>query len=219
MKAAYLIGMTVSMTKEELARAVLNKMGKDIAEMLVRRALAVDNVKTSDKDFKYRGIFDKAISNTKSGALNMDLSLSAPVVIMGASAAVLAPWAQKFINARILTPPRFEVASATGAAASTVSLSRRVDIVSLPDLKTYRAFLPDRLLDSPDLNSLVVDTSIIMGRYMLDLAKLAGADENAPVSYTRSDRQVLTNDGIYFPMGCTLKFTLGYTKGELITGL
>ncbi|MDR2405080.1 MAG: hydantoinase/oxoprolinase family protein [Deltaproteobacteria bacterium] len=219
MKAAYLLGMTVSMTAEELSRAVLNKMGKEMAEMLVRQALVVDEVKASDKDFKYRGIFEKALGGAHDGALNMDLSLNAPVVIMGAPAAVLSPWAQKFLGARILTPPRFEVASATGAAASTISLIRRVDIVSLPDLKTYRAFLPDRLLDGANLNTLVSDASVIMGRYMLEQAKLAGADENSPVSFTRSDRQVLTADGIYFPMGCTLKFTLGYTKGEEITGL
>jgi N-methylhydantoinase A/oxoprolinase/acetone carboxylase beta subunit len=221
MKAAYLIGMTVSMTAEQLSRAVLNKMGKEMTELLIRQALNVDKVRTEEKDFKYRGIFLKALNtvNQKEGALNIDLSLNAPVIVMGAPAACLAPWAGKFINARVLTPPRFEVASATGAAASTVSLSRRVDIVSLPDLKTYRAFLPDRLLDGQNLNDLVADTTVIMGNYMLELAKLAGADNNAPVSYTRSDRQVLTNDGVYFPMGCTLKFTLGYTKGEEIQGL
>ncbi|MDR2339628.1 MAG: hydantoinase/oxoprolinase family protein [Deltaproteobacteria bacterium] len=217
-KAAYLLGMTVGLSAEELSRAILDKFGERIAEMLIRRGLAIDEVDFGDRDFGRKGVFTKALQRKRKGALNVRLSLDAPVVLLGAPVGVLAPWANKFIDARVLTPPRFEVASATGAAASIVSLSRRVDIVSLPDLKTYRAFLPDRQLDSLDLNMLVQDTSVIMGRYMSDLARLAGADENCPISFTRSDRQVLTSDGIYFPMGCTLKFTAGYVKGEAVHG-
>jgi N-methylhydantoinase A/oxoprolinase/acetone carboxylase beta subunit len=218
-KAAYLLGMTVGMGPEELSRKILDKFGERMAEMLFKRALAVDEVRYSDKDFHKGGIFPKALPPKRKEAITLGLTLNAPVILLGAPAGVLAPWAQKFTNARVLAPPRYEVASATGAAASTVSLTRRVDIVSLPDLKTYRAFLPDRLLDNHDLNSLVQDAASVMARYMSDLARLAGADEDCPISYTRSDRQVLTADGVYLPMGCTLKFAAGYVKGVDITNI
>jgi hypothetical protein len=181
--------------------------------MLLRRALAVDGVEADEKAFGRRGFFRGALARGKSGALRTELALTDPVVLLGAPAGVLAPWAQKYISARILAPPRFEVASALGAACSVVTLSRRVDIVPLPDLKTFRAFLPDRLLDGHSLNTLVAETSEIMGGYMAELARIAGADENCPISYTRSDRQVLTGDGVYMPMGCTLKFTAGRGRG------
>ncbi|MDR2199340.1 MAG: hydantoinase/oxoprolinase family protein [Deltaproteobacteria bacterium] len=218
-KAAYLLGMTVGKSAEELSRAVLNKFGALIAEIIVRKALELDGVKFSESEFSQSGALNRALSGIKGGKADLFFSVKDPVILLGAPAGVLAPWARKFLQAKILTPPRFEVASASGAAYSKVTLTRRVDIVTLSDLKTHRAFLPDRILDHHDLDKLVSKCASLMGRHMAHLAILAGAGEDCPVSYTRSDKRVLTGDGIYFPMGSVLEFTAGYVKGERVEDL
>ncbi|MDR1042127.1 MAG: hydantoinase/oxoprolinase family protein [Deltaproteobacteria bacterium] len=209
LKAAYLLGMVVGKTPEEFARAVMNRFGETIAVMLARQAIAVDGIPVSERDFAPGGLVATAVGRRRNPAVNLGLSLSAPVVMLGAPAAVLVPFAQKFLDATFMAPPRYEVASATGAAASSVSLSRRVDIVCLPDLRTFRAFLPDRLLDGTNLASLVADTQGIMTRHMSEMARLAGAGENCPVRMDRADRTVLTGSGAYLPMGTVLNFTAG----------
>ncbi|MDR2612289.1 MAG: hydantoinase/oxoprolinase family protein [Deltaproteobacteria bacterium] len=216
LKAAYLLGMILNRTPEEFARLVMERFGETMASMLAQRALALDGIETRPKDFGRKGLVGRAVTRRASPAINLRLSLSAPVVLLGAPAGVLAPWAAKFMAAEFLAPPRYEVASATGAAASSVSLSRRVDIVCLPDLRTYRAFLPDRLLDSTDLSSLVADAQGIMSRHMSEMARLAGAGANCPVRMSRSDRKVLTDAGVYLPMGTVLNFTAGGDRGDIM---
>jgi hypothetical protein len=209
LKAAVLLGMLMGKEPEEFARLVLNKFGETMVEEIVKSALSLDKIHYTNQDFGEKGFFSGTISQKSWQGLKVELSLKDPVVLLGAPVGVLLPWAQKFLKARFLAPPRFEVASATGAAASSVALSRKVDIIPLPDLKTYRAFLPDQLLDGYNLNSLVESTKTIMTAHMLELARLAGAGENCPINVTRDDRTILTGDGVYLPMGTTLNFTAG----------
>ncbi|MDR1313777.1 MAG: hydantoinase/oxoprolinase family protein [Deltaproteobacteria bacterium] len=209
LKAAYLLGMVVKMDPETFARAVMERFGETMAGMIAERAITLDGMPVSRKDMSRKGLVGGAVTRRRNPAINLKLKLSAPVVLLGAPAGVLAPWAQKFLDAVFLAPPRYEVASATGAAASSVSLSRRVDIVCLPDLRTFRAFLPDRLLDGTNLASLVAESQGIMYRHMSEMARLAGAGDNCPVRMDRSDRTVLTGTGAYLPMGTVLNFTAG----------
>ncbi|MDR1036389.1 MAG: hydantoinase/oxoprolinase family protein [Deltaproteobacteria bacterium] len=209
MKAAYLLGMVVKMDPEEFARAVMERFGEIMASMIAERAIALDGIPLDTKDMSRRGLVGSAVTRRRNSAINMKLSLAAPVVVLGAPAGVLAPLAAKFLDARFLAPPRYEVASATGAAASSVSLSRRVDIVCLPDLRTFRAFLPDRLIDGSSLGTVVAESQAVMTRHMTEMARLAGAGDNCPVRMDRADRTVLTGTGAYLPMGTVLHFTAG----------
>ncbi|MDR3154013.1 MAG: hydantoinase/oxoprolinase family protein [Deltaproteobacteria bacterium] len=217
-KAALLLGMAIGKSPEEFARLVMERFGEIMASLLAERALDLDGVRHDPKDFGPKGLVGKAVTRRRNPAVNLKLSLSAPVVMLGAPAATLAVWGGKFLDAVFLAPPRYEVASAVGAAASSVSLSRRVDIVCLPDLKTYRAFLPDRLLDSTSLSGLVADAQGIMTRHLSDMWRLAGAGENCPVRMVRNDRQVLTGDGVYLPMGTVLNFTAGDDPRDALRG-
>jgi hypothetical protein len=215
-KAAYLLGMVVGLTAEELSRAVMERFGQLMAAMIAERALAQDGIPTSPQDFERRGIVGRAVARRRNPAVNLKISLNAPVVLLGAPAATLVPFASRYLDATFLAPPRYEVASATGAAASSVTLTRRVDIVCLPDLRTYRAFLPDRMMDSSDLGSLVANTQDIMTRHMTEMARLAGAGENCPVMMERSDRRVMTGTGVYLPMGTILNFTAGGGSRDIL---
>ncbi|MDR1080979.1 MAG: hydantoinase/oxoprolinase family protein [Deltaproteobacteria bacterium] len=217
MKAAYLLGMTVGMNPEEFSRAVMERFGEMMASMIAERAISLDGIPVEKRDMAPGGLVGSAVARRpKNSAVSLKLSLRAPVVVLGAPAGVLAPWAGKFLDATFLAPPRYEVASATGAAASSVSLSRRVDIVCLPDLRTFRAFLPDRLLDGSNLASVVAESQDIMTRHMSAMARLAGAGENCPVRMDRADRTVLTGTGAYLPMGTVLHFTAGADAAQEI---
>ncbi|MDR2460333.1 MAG: hydantoinase/oxoprolinase family protein [Deltaproteobacteria bacterium] len=216
-KAAYLLGGIIDKGPKEFSEMVLDRCGQLMDELLVSAALRQDEIIQNPKDFGKKGLIYRSISKRNQKTLAMDLSLSDPVILLGAPVGTLLPWAQKFLKARFIAPPRFEVASAIGAATTTVSLMRRVDIVTLPNLKTYRAFLPDRFLDSNNLNDLVASTSQIMGKHMRNLARIAGAGDDCPITFTRNDRSIITGDGGNLPMGSILKFTAGETgTGELL---
>jgi hypothetical protein len=95
-----------------------------------------------------------------------------------------------------------------GAAASVVTLKRRVEIATMPDFSAYRAFLPDNPLDEPDLEVLIGKTSQIMEKHMTHLARLAGAGSSDSVNITvnRENRLVYLNDGSKLLLGVSLSF-------------
>jgi hypothetical protein len=101
------------------------------------------------------------------------------------------------------------VASALGAAASTVSLVRKVDIVTLPDFSGYRAFLPDGIIDDSKMEVLVERTCAFMEEHMNDLAKLAGSShQDCAISFSRENREARLGDGTKLTMGVTMTFAV-----------
>ena len=139
--------------------------------------------------------------------MTLSASLRHPVVLLGAPAPVLAPFVERSLEASVLAPPSCQVASAVGAAATTVNLRRKVDIVALPDFSGYRAFLPEGLMDDTGLERLVARTTELMGGHMLSLARLAGSETGLRVDVSRVDREARLGDGTRLIMGASLTFT------------
>jgi hypothetical protein len=192
---------------EDFCRKVLDAMGRMLAEEIVGLALAKDGVAWSKEDFAPGHVLDRLLDPGGGRRLGLSASLAHPVVLLGAPAAVLAPFLRKRLQARVLAPPSCQVASAVGAAASAVALSRKVDIVTLPDFSGFRAFLPEGLMDDTRMERLVDRASDHMRGYMLSLARLAGSQGGCQVGVSRVDREARLGDGTRLVMGVQLTFT------------
>ena len=102
-------------------------------------------------------------------------------------------------------------ASAVGAAASPVFLSRKVEVHNLPNFAGYRLFLPDRVIDGESIEGLVAQAVDYMKAHMRALALLAG-EERVEINYTREDRRATLNDGSRLELGAALTFTVSPLK-------
>ena len=193
---------------EAFCRKILDAMGRALAEEILGLALTKDGASWTSEDFLPDRPLGRLLDAGRAGdRLSLSAALNHPVILLGAPAGVLAPFLARRLKARILTPPSCQVASAVGAAASTVSLSRKVDIVTLPDFSGYRAFLPEGLMDDTRMEDLIAKTTAFMSDYMLSLAKLAGSEEGCQVGVSRENREARLGDGTRLVMGASLIFT------------
>jgi N-methylhydantoinase A/oxoprolinase/acetone carboxylase beta subunit len=237
--AAGRLGARLNLATDALCRAVLDHMGRALAEEILRLALSKDSVAWTGDDFlpdrplgrllgpaAVPAALEAAAAAAAPGpaagsapgtaarpaptAVRAELSfrIPDPIILLGAPAPVLAPFLERRSRARVLAPPGGEVASAVGAAASTVSLARKVEVVALPDFSGYRAFLPEGLLDGVRLEALVEEAASVMDGHMRELVRLAGAEAaEARIAMVREDREARLGDGTRLIMGVGLAFT------------
>ncbi|MDR0622587.1 MAG: hydantoinase/oxoprolinase family protein [Deltaproteobacteria bacterium] len=191
---------------EEFCRKVLDRAGEILASDILAMALNKEGLKYSLDDFAKNKVLGRMVSGEKGKLIELRSSLKDTVILLGAPAQVMAPYVAKHTGATVVAPPGCQVASAVGAAASTVSLIRKVDVVSLPDFSGFRAFLPDKMMDANKLERIVNLAAIHMEKHMKELAAMAGLSGQARVSMERQDRDARLNDGTRMIMGSTLTF-------------
>ena len=211
---AYLIGRPLRLNAEAVARMVLDEFGRQMAMEIVSHGFEKDGITYRPEDFQEKGLFGASLGRRQTGHVGVGLGVADPVVLLGAPAAILAPFLNRSLRGRIITPPVFDVASAVGAAASPVFLSRQVEIHTLPNFVGYRLFLPDRVVDGREIDELVDEALEYMNGHMCALAALAG-EERVEVNFTREDRRASLNDGSRLELGTTLTFTASPQKGHL----
>ena len=208
---AHILGRALKWSPEKLARKVLDEFGRQMALEIVEHGFQKDGVEFDRRDFEAEGVFGGALGRRRPGNIELNFRTPDTVVLLGAPVGVLAPFLGKYLAARILTPPAYDVASAVGAAAAPVHLSRQVEIQALPYFAGFRLFLPDQAIDGPDVDGLAAKARDYMDGYMTNLASLAGADQ-IRVAFSREDRQVVLNDGSKLNLGATLNFTAVQSK-------
>ena len=204
---AKLIGRALNWDAETVARQVLEEFGRLMAMEVVSYGLTQDEVNFNPEEFTKNGVFGGALTRREHGHIEAELKVREPVVLLGAPVGVLSPFMSNNLSARLLVPPAYEVASAVGAAASPLHLSRKVDIHALPYFAGYRLFLPDRVEDDDNLENLVTLASTHMRKYLTSLAKLAG-ELSPKITMTREDHVVLLRGTERVNMGASLNFVV-----------
>jgi len=203
---AALLGRALRWTPEELARRVLDEFGRVMTQEIVSYGFERDSIDFNAAEFTDNGVFGPALGRRPHGHIELNFKAKESVVLLGAPAGVLAPFLGQSLSGRVLVPPVYEVASAVGAAASPVYLSRQVEIHTLPYFAGYRLFLPDQVKDGDTVEELITAAETYMQDHMRSLAGLAGADR-IKISVARADRRVMLNDGSKLDLGATLTFT------------
>ena len=207
MAAAALWARILQTSPEELCRRVLDEFGRLLAEEVIAHACHLEGLAAPPPDaFRESGFLGPALGRRTSSIIDIACRIKAPLILMGAPAAVLAPWLDKFLGGRILVPPAFDVASAVGAAGAPIQLRRLVELHTLPGFCGYRLFLPDRVLESVNPEDLVAEARRFMADHLGELIRLAGA-EKATIDCERNDRRVRLGDGSPLFLGTTLTFT------------
>jgi hypothetical protein len=202
---AELLGRRLKLSADQTARRVLDEFGRLLAQEIMSYGFENDGLDFDPTAFAEKGIFGGLLGRREHGHIKINAATSDTVILLGAPASVLAPFVGKYLAGRLLVPPIFEVASAVGAAASPIHLSRRVEIHTLPNFTGYRLFLPDEVIDGANVDSLARTAQTKMETYMRGLAAQAGAAQ-AQVSVTRDNRLVLMNDGSKLNLGASLNF-------------
>lgn len=203
---AALLGRAMGWKPDELARRVLDEFGRLMTRQIVGYGFERDRVEHDEADFEDDGVFGAALGRRPQGHIEINFAARETVVLLGAPVGALAPFLGRNLRGRILTPPGYEVASAVGAAASPVYLSRQAEIHALPYFSGYRLFLPDRVRDGETVEELAALAEDYMRDHMKSLAGLAGA-ERIKISVSRTDRRVTLGDGSKLDLGATLTFT------------
>ena len=191
---------------EEFCRRILDEFGRLLAEEVIVHACHLEGLKAPEEAFRESGLLDLALGGKTSTIIDIACRIKDPLVLMGAPAAVLAPWLDKFLGGRLMVPPAFEVASAVGAAGAPIQLRRLVELHALPGFSGYRLFLPDRVLESLNPEELAAEARRLMTGHLEELIRLAGA-EKAEINCERVDRRVRLRDGSPLFLGASLTFT------------
>ena len=207
---AKMLGRSLSLTPEEVAALVLDEFGRLLTEEIVRYGFDRDEVDYRDHDFGETGIFTGPLRRKTPRNIRVKLEVEDPIVLLGAPAAVLAPFLGRHVKARIVVPQVFDAASAVGAAVAPIQLSRKIEIHSLPNFIGFRLFLPDEIIDGESVDELAALADCRMTAYMKTLAAVAGADSTS-VSSVREDRIVKMGEGSVLNLGASICFSITET--------
>ncbi|MDR3038874.1 MAG: hydantoinase/oxoprolinase family protein [Candidatus Adiutrix sp.] len=205
--AAAALAKPLQLSPEDLCRRILDEFGRLLAEEIVTHAVHLAGLDLPDGIFGGQGLLGGAlVRRPASAVIEFAFKIKTPLALMGAPAAALTPWLDKYLGSRIMVPPAFDVASAVGAATAPIQLRRQVELHTLPGFSGYRIFLPDGMLESADPEELVEKARRLMTDHMADLIRLAGG-ENPEIDCDRQDRRVILRDGSKLFLGSSLTFT------------
>ena len=204
--AAICLAKALQTNPEELCRRILEEFGRLLSEEIITHACHLNGVTLPEDAFRESGLLGQALGRRTSSIMDVACRIKAPLILMGAPAAALAPWLAKYLDGRLVVPPAFDVASAVGAAGAPIQLRRTVELHTLPGFSGYRLFLPDGILESADPEDLVKEAHRLMVDHLGGLIRLAGA-ENAEINCERVDRRVTLGDGSRLFLGAALTFT------------
>ncbi len=204
---AEILGRSLRLTAEEVAFRVLEEFGRLLAEEIICHGFDQDGVHYQPEEFSETGVFSGPLGRGKKGKIRVELGVEDSILLLGAPAAVLAPFLGRRLKGTIIVPPVYDAASAVGAAAAPIYLRRKVEIHSLPNFAGFRLFLPSEMIDGDSVDELSAIAEEKMAGYMRTLALTAGAGE-AKVSVHREDRRVRTEEGDVMELGASLSFAV-----------
>ncbi len=180
---------------EAVARAVFDEVAAAGAEALVLAALGEEGEPASPHIGFGRDILDRALGRKAlpNGLLRPRITLSRPIVGIGAPAATYYPSIAERLETTFLSPEHAEVCNAVGAVASGIVQRHRLVITQTAE-GLYRAHLPDGTKDFLTLEEAAARAGEVARERAAVLAAEAGA-EAALVEVERADTIVPDRGG------------------------
>ena len=224
---AQIVAAQARQSIETFCRDVVAGVSQRAAKALVTKALSDEAASPGsspqwDQEPTAALLLARALDGDRAGNpvadpdLDFSLTLRRPVVAIGAPVEAYMPRVAERLHTQLLIPPHAEVANAVGAVAGGVVQRQRVLITPLEgDMGAsgwggsgVRVHLPEGPRDFGDLEQAVAYASQVMGGWMEDLAREAGAAQ-VEVQMVREDRDVMVKAGwgdrLY--LGTDLTFT------------
>jgi N-methylhydantoinase A/oxoprolinase/acetone carboxylase beta subunit len=185
---------------DDFCRDVVEGVSRRAARALVTKALTDENdggAPRWEEEPTAAMLLDRALDGGGAGrSLDLALTLRQPVVAIGAPVEAYMPRVAQRLHTELLIPPHAEVANAVGAVAGGVVQRQRVLIspVASEAGSRLRLHLPEGVRDFGDLEEAVAYARRVMGDWMADLARQAGAAQ-VEVQVQREDRAVTVKAG------------------------
>jgi len=181
---------------EELAQRVYGRVVSLSAEALLGAALVEEGGPPILPDGLGRLLLERAFEGSgKPGHLfAARLSLTRPVLAIGAPAATYYPAVAERLGTQLLLPPHAEVCNAVGAVASGI-VQRVTLLVTQPEEGRFRAHLPEGIRDFPDLEQAARVTLEAASARATAQAQAAGAGD-IRLETSRSDNVVEGQGGL-----------------------
>ena len=171
-------GQLIAPDEKAISQAVIDKLTRRSAEVLLEAALSKDGIATDASPLI------TAALNGHHGNARIDIGVDLPVIGLGASAATYYPEIAKMLRAPSIVPKHAEVANAVGAVAGRIRIERTL-IITQPHADAYRVHTAD---DPPDFRDLEAAKEFASGRLreqVIAEALAAGAAEiESSVDYT-----------------------------------
>lgn len=203
---AELLGSRLKLNARQVAKEVLEECGRRLTQEIITYNFESEGLSVDPNEFKAAGLLGGALGRRSGGNIKFIAESADTVILLGAPVNVLSPFMSKYLKGRILVPPCFDAAGATGAAASPIYLNRQVEIHALPAFSGYRLFLPDEIIDSESVEDLVRIANEKMTVYLNTLARLAGA-EIIEIAIKRDD-SFLSDETGSIHLGVSLLYTI-----------
>ena len=203
---AELLGRRLKLNARQVAKEVLEEFGRRLAQEIITYNFESEGLAVDPNEFKAAGLLGGALGRRSGGNIKITAESEDTIILLGAPVNVLVPFMNKYLKGRILVPPCFDAAGATGAAAAPVYLTRQVEIHALPAFSGYRLFLPEEIIDGESVDELVQIANEKMLEYLKGLARLAGA-EAVEIKTSRRDN-LLTDENDSLHLGASLSYTV-----------
>lgn len=203
---AELLASRLKLSARQLAKEVLEELGRRLAQEIIIYSFENEGLPVDPNEFKADGLLGGALGRRSGGNIKFVAESEDTVILLGAPVNVLVPFMSKYLKGRILVPPCFDAAGATGAAASPVYLNRQVEIHALPAFSGYRLFLPEEIIDGESVEELAQIANEKMLEYLKGLARLAGADV-VEIKINRKDN-LLYDQNDSLNLGASLSYTV-----------
>lgn len=162
-------------------------VSRRLAMELVSKVLC-DEVKLPDWDREPSAfaLLERAVGAKPKSGLACHLTLSKPIVAVGAPVAAYVPETAKQLHTELIIPQHADVANAIGAVVGSVVLRIRVLIHYNTSENSYRMHLPEGVRDFPTLEECINCAEKAIPDRLAAMAKEAGADQ-VDVEISRAD--------------------------------
>jgi N-methylhydantoinase A/oxoprolinase/acetone carboxylase beta subunit len=179
---------------EPFCLSVVQKVSEGIAWALVDKIMS-DRLGAGNwrKEKATRFFVDNAFRGNPASEIQCRLSLTRPIVAIGAPAGAYLPQTAALLRAEVILPPRAEVANAVGSVVGVVSTRIRIRIAPVDGERKFRAHLPDGVKDFTELEEAVESVKRDLSVSIEKVSRNSGA-LNPSILMERNDRIV---QGIY----------------------
>ncbi len=209
---ASVLSLLLGIEPDELCRKIVTMVSNKAARALVTKALMDEGLTPKWEEEKTaQNLIGKALSERPAGMVSCSISLTRPLVAMGAPVFAYVPAAAERLHAHFLIPPHSEVANAVGAVVGGVLIQRKISLTPLVGGSGVRAHLADGVRDFDHLEEAVEATREAVEPWLREEARRAGAAD-VQVDMERSDTLSPTDygadtDSVYLGTELTFRAT------------
>jgi len=193
---AELLAAQAGLSPEALCEQVVLGVSNQVVTQLISKVLSDEvTLPNWEQEPTASALLARALNGSDGSSLDCQLTLKQPIVAIGAPVEAYMPRAARQLQTELIIPDHADVANALGAVAGGVVQQMRVLIQPLEgDSTSFRAHLPDGVVDFDTLAESVAYAESVVPAQLEVLTRQAGADQ-VEVQMVREDHSAPVKGG------------------------